>query len=157
MFRNYFTLIWVLQENENNMGKNDQHFWHFITSAVFGIITLLMVFYLVATKNVPRQIPTFDFIMLTLATFRITRLLVHDLVLDFIRDQFKNATSGLKLSMRDLLDCPWCTGAWVSLFVGFAYFVTPLAWPIILIMAVAGFGTLLTILASLMMVRLNGK
>ncbi len=137
--------------------KKDQHFWHFITSLIYGAIFLLMLTALSFNGKIPHSIPTFDFFMLTLATFRITRLLVHDLVLDFVRDQFAGATGGLKLSMHDLLDCPWCTGAWVALFVGFAYFTTTLAWPVILIMAVAGFGTLLTILASLMMVKLNGK
>jgi hypothetical protein len=83
--------------------------------------------------------------------------MVHDLVLDFIRDIFTDSTHGLGLSLHDLLDCPWCTGAWVALGLGFFYFATPLAWPALLVLAVAGFGTLLTILASLMMVSLNGK
>ncbi|EKD58378.1 MAG: hypothetical protein ACD_56C00141G0008 [uncultured bacterium] len=137
--------------------KKDQHFWHFVTSTVYGILLLLMIFILNRTGKVPTSVAVFDFFMLTLATFRITRLLVHDLVLDFVRDQFENSTHGLGLTLHDLLDCPWCTGAWVALFVGFFYFTIPLAWPIIFIMAIAGFGTLLTILASLLMVKLNGK
>ncbi|EKE11955.1 MAG: hypothetical protein ACD_14C00060G0004 [uncultured bacterium] len=137
--------------------KKDQHFWHFITSTIYLALIILMIVSLNKLGKIPNHIPTFDFFMLALATFRITRLLVHDLVSDFVRDAFSDATYGLKLTLHDLLDCPWCTGAWVSLFVGFAYFTTPLAWPILLIMAVAGFGTLLTILASLMMVSLNGK
>lgn len=137
--------------------KKNQHFWHFITSAIFAVVATMMVLFLWKSNEIPTSIPLFDFFMLTLATFRITRLLVHDLVMDFVRDQFADATYGLRLSMHDLLDCPWCTGAWVALFVGFAYFAIPLAWPLILIMAVAGFGTLLTILASLMMISLEGK
>lgn len=137
--------------------KKDQHFWHFVTSSVYGFFLVIMVLHLNKLERIPSSIPVFDFFVLTLATFRITRLLVHDLVMDFIRDPFKEASGGLKLSIHDLLDCPWCTGAWVALFVGFFYSLTPLAWPVILIMAIAGFGTLLTILASLMMVKLNGK
>lgn len=137
--------------------KKNQHFWHLVTATIYGVLTILGVLILNNTGKLPNSISVFDFIMLTLATFRVTRLLVHDLVLDFIRDQFESSTRGLELTMHDLLECPWCTGAWVALGIGFFYFLTPLAWPIILIMAVAGFGTLLTILASLMMVSLNGK
>lgn len=137
--------------------KKDQHFWHFVSSAVYAVLILAMTLILYIQEKIPVSVPVFDFFMLTLATFRITRLFVHDLVLDFVRDQFRNSTHGLGLTLHDLLDCPWCTGAWVALFVGFAYFTIPIAWPIILIMAVAGFGTLLTILASLMMVKLHGK
>jgi hypothetical protein len=137
--------------------KKDQHFWHFVTASIFGLLTVLLLFILNRMGKNPSSVPVFDFFMLTLATFRITRLLVHDLVSDFIRDPFKNYSHGIGLSIHDLLDCPWCTGAWVALLIGFVYFLIPIAWPILFIMAIAGFGTLMTILASLMMVSLNGK
>ena len=137
--------------------KKDQHFWHLVTATMFGLVTILMMVYLISHREVPVGIPLFDFFMLTLATFRVTRLLVHDVVLDFIRDLFADATGGLALSLHDLLDCPWCTGTWVALFLGFFYFATPLAWPFLLVMAVSGFGTLLTIFASLMTIELERK
>lgn len=137
--------------------KKDQHFWHGVTAAIFLFVLVVMVGVLQITDKIPTRIPLFDFFMLTLATFRITRLLVHDLVSDFIRDPLEKYTNGLGRSMKQLLGCPWCTGAWVALGAGFFYFITPLAWPILLIFAIAGFGTLLTILASLMMVSLSGK
>jgi hypothetical protein len=135
--------------------KNEQHLWHLVTASMFGIVTVLMISFLISRGKVPSSIPLFDFFMLTLATFRVTRLLVHDVVLDFVRDLFANATGGLALSMHDLLDCPWCTGTWVALFLGFAYFATSLAWSFLLVMAVSGFGTLLTIFASLMTINLE--
>lgn len=141
----------------DNEFKKDQHYWHFITASVYVLILLVMVAVLVAAGKLPTTINVFDFFLLVLSTFRVTRLLVHDLVSDFVRDFFKEATVGFKKTMHDLLDCPWCTGAWVALGIGFLYFLTPLFWPIMLIFAVAGFGTILTILASMMMVTLRGK
>lgn len=137
--------------------KKNQHFWHFITATVFGLLVVLLLIILNSIGKNPQSVPLFDFFILALATFRVTRLLVHDLVMDFIRDLFASSTHGLGLSMHDLLDCPWCTGAWVSLGIGYIYFLLPIAWPILFILAIAGIGTLLTILASLMMVSLNGK
>lgn len=137
--------------------KKDQHFWHFVTASVFGLLSILLVAVLARQDNVPHSVPLFDFFMLVLATFRVTRLLVHDLVFDFLRDFFSPSDHGIKLSMHDLFDCPWCAGAWVALALGYLYFLLPAAWPILFVLSLAGFGTLLTILASLMMVKLNGE
>lgn len=137
--------------------KKDQHFWHFVTASVFGLLAILLIVLINQAGKNPQSIPLFDFFILALATFRVTRLLVHDLVLDFVRDFFETSSRGLGLSMHDLLDCPWCTGAWISLAVGYVYFLLPIAWPVLLVLAVAGFGTLLTILASLMMVSLDNE
>jgi hypothetical protein len=137
--------------------KKDQHFWHFVTASTFVLLCALLMTILNNIGKVPSSVPLFDFFMLVLATFRVTRLLVHDLVSDFIRDFFASYEYGLGLSIHDLLDCPWCTGAWVSLGIGYFYFLLPATWPILFILAIAGFGTLLTILASLMMVSLEGK
>lgn len=135
--------------------KKNQHFWHLVTATTFGALMIVGLLYLQKINKLEVNISVFDFFILTLATFRITRLIVHDLVMDFVRDQFADAKSGIGLSMHDLLDCPWCTGTWVALFLGFLYFATPLAWPFLLIMAISGFGTLITILASMMMIDLE--
>ena len=79
--------------------KKDQHFWHFVTASVFGLLAILLVVLISKAGKNPREIPLFDFFMLALATFRVTRLLVHDLVLDFIRDFFASSNHGLGLSM----------------------------------------------------------
>ena len=137
--------------------KKDQHFWHAITGIAFLFILAAMVGVLYKFGRIPNNIPLFDFFMLVFATFRITRLLVHDLVSDFIRDPFDQYAKGLGNSIKQLLGCPWCTGMWVALGTGFFYFTVPFAWPVLLIFAIAGLGTVVDVLASMMMVTLNKK
>ncbi|HEX8974601.1 MAG TPA: DUF1360 domain-containing protein [Patescibacteria group bacterium] len=136
--------------------KNNQHFWHFVSMSAYAIISVAMVFTLWALGKLPTHISVFNFSLLSLATFRLTRLFVYDTVADFIRDYFSETQSGPKKSMHDLLDCPWCTGIWAALLISFFFFLTPLAYPFIIFLSVAGFGTFIQFLINLIM-RANNQ
>ncbi|WP_195576047.1 DUF1360 domain-containing protein [Paenibacillus sp. 1001270B_150601_E10] len=99
----------------------------------------------------------FTFLLLFLATYRLTRLLVFDEITSFIRKPFIEE----KLEMNDkgmlvavleqkggafhrfmgkLLSCYWCTGVWASAAIVLIYLFMPLfiSAPLIWILALAG-------------------
>jgi hypothetical protein len=125
--------------------KRNQYYWHFIFSTVFVALVAFSLIYLKSHSRLPRRIPTFDFILLGLATFRLVRLFTYDLVTNFVRDHFKKYQSGSGRTIWHLLDCPWCSGVWAALVVTFFYFATPYAWYPILILAIAGVGSFIQI------------
>lgn len=102
-----------------------------------------------------------ELLMLALASFRLTRLIVNDKITEFIRapffDEFeeKNAEGetetyitpkkgGIRGFFGELLSCYWCTGIWSSIFLFGLYVLYPLvATPIILVMAVAGLAAII--------------
>lgn len=106
------------------------------------------------------MIGVFDFFILVLASFRLTRLFVYDKITQFVRDFFQRTTlvdgvivrekygRGPLRTLSDLLDCPWCTGVWVALPVIFFYFYTPFAWYPLLLLAVTGFATFIQLSAN---------
>ncbi|WP_312469781.1 DUF1360 domain-containing protein [Neobacillus sp.] len=96
-----------------------------------------------------------DFIIIILASFRLTRLIVFDDITAFIRKPFitismiENSSgdlepnieikgTGFRHFMGSLLSCYWCSGFWCSLIVVLIYFYFPITFPLILILAVAG-------------------
>jgi len=96
-----------------------------------------------------------DFIIIILAAFRITRLIVFDEITSFIRNPFlaviekEDETGGKELVIEikgrglrrfigKLLSCYWCTGFWVSLGVVCAYYILPDSFPVLIVLAVAG-------------------
>lgn len=129
--------------SDNN--GNDQYFWNFAYSVLFVALIGASVYYLKTSNKLPLTIPVFDFILLILATFRLIRLFVYDSVTSFIRDHFEQYEKGPGKTTRHLLDCPWCTGIWMALFVSFVYFATPLAWYPLLVLAIAGAATFIQI------------
>ncbi|MEH7177464.1 DUF1360 domain-containing protein [Neobacillus vireti] len=113
------------------------------------------------------NVDLFDFLLLALASFRLTRLFVFDKITEFIRAPFfdevreENEEGTMEIyyvpketPMRkfigELLSCYWCTGVWMSVFVVAGYLWLPIIFvPIILILAVAGIAAILETLIQL--------
>ncbi|WML49892.1 DUF1360 domain-containing protein [Neobacillus sp. PS3-34] len=90
------------------------------------------------------------YIMLILASYRLTHLIVFDKITEFIRRPFvkkvkvetENGTKSKEVptSMFGyLLKCYWCAGIWSAIFLGGAYLLFPkMAFILILILSIAG-------------------
>jgi hypothetical protein len=98
------------------------------------------------------------------AAFRITRLIVYDKIARWFRELFADTReyekdgvawievrpygSGLRHTIHDLLQCPWCIGFWSALIIAFCYFIFPWAWFVIFFLALAGAGSILQVAAN---------
>jgi len=107
------------------------------------------------------KITILNFLILSLSSFRLTRLLVFDRITEFIRAPFFDEISeenedgerevyylpkktGFKKFMGELLSCYWCTGIWAAALIVAFYYISPdFSTPIILILAVAGLASIL--------------
>ncbi|TLS37468.1 DUF1360 domain-containing protein [Pseudalkalibacillus caeni] len=96
-----------------------------------------------------------DLIIIILASYRLTHLIVFDEITSFIRSPFVSISynedasgqmiqnieikgSGLRYWIGLLLSCYWCVGIWSSTALVLLYLFCPLTFPILLILAVAG-------------------
>lgn len=90
------------------------------------------------------------YVMLILASYRLTHLIVFDKITEFIRKPFMkkikvetaNGTHSKEVpaSMFGyLLKCYWCAGIWSALLLGTAYLLFPkITFVVILILSIAG-------------------
>jgi hypothetical protein len=122
--------------------KTGLYGWHILVGTVF-IALLVSAVYFLNAHGLIRNVSVFDFVLMSLAVFRLERLIVSDMIFDFVRDSIDKIHGGFGLTIGQLVHCPWCVGIWMSLFIGFIYFLTPLSWFFILILALAGTGTIL--------------
>jgi hypothetical protein len=100
--------------------------------------------------TLPTTIPVFDLVLVVLATFRLVRLFVYDKIMRWLKDLLGGAERGPLKTAFDLLDCPWCFGVWAGTFVVFFYFLIPsIAWPVILVLAVAGVASFIQLAANM--------
>lgn len=147
--------------------KSDQHLWNFAFSVLFALLLVLAIIDIGEMGGyVPHEVPLFDALLISLAIFRIIRLFSYDKITQWFRDLFletrqEKGSDGLIYierrpyargplrAMSDLLACPWCTGVWAALFVVYLYFAFPWFWIPIFMLAVAGVGSFLQILANL--------
>lgn len=115
------------------------HPWNTLLSLFFAALMVVAIWWLFSTGRIFYQVPFRDLLLIALATFRLIRLFTYDIITKFIRDWFVNAKEDSFLgTLGTLINCPWCTGLWFAFLVVFSYFATPYAWPVIIILAVAG-------------------
>lgn len=146
--------------------EDDQNFWNIVFSILFIVFCVILFKILVIVRgSVPTAISFFDLSLITLATFRLTRLFVYDKITRFLRDIFfhaheryteegvtyfekKERMHGPLRTIYELLTCPWCFSIWAAVVVVFLYFLTPDAWLLILVLAISGLASLLQLIAN---------
>lgn len=106
--------------------------------------------------------------ILSLAIARIIRLLCYDNITLFVREAFldvrtvKQVEGGIeqyervpsestfKRTIGKLLNCPWCIGVWISLFVFWFYRDFPVLYFVFLILALSQVASMVQMFASLL-------
>lgn len=134
------------------------HTWNFVFSLFFAVLVLWGATWLMQSGKIVTGITFGNFVLMALAIFRLVRLFTYDHITRFIRDWFigksENSFMG---TVGALLTCPWCTGLWFSFLVVFFAYATPIAWPIILILALAALASFFQIVANLVGWHAEGK
>lgn len=103
-----------------------------------------------------KDITWMTYLMLILASYRFTHLIVFDKITEFIRKPFlrrqvlvdqdgKSTVKKTPTSMFGyLLNCYWCAGVWSAIFIGLSYWFVPnIAMPMIFVFSIAGAAAIL--------------
>jgi len=126
------------------------HAWYIIAGIFYATLVICGIMFLAGGGYFARTVGSADFLLMSLAVWRLTRLFTYDAITQFVRDWFKDSSpESLGGALYTLLTCPWCTGLWFGMVVVFAYFYTPYTWPVLLILAVSVVGSFLQVLANL--------
>lgn len=126
---------------------SEQYFWSFIFSVFFLILVVMGAIILETEARIAwADLTTADYLIMLLASWRLTRLFVYDNITRFLREQFKDVVkvgrgyrletpkSGPRRLLSELFDCPWCTSVWTSTIVVFLYLLTEYAvFPFVLL------------------------
>lgn len=154
---------------------SERMLWNTTFSLLFLALVASSIEVLEMLGRMPHGIGVFEFFILSLAAFRLTRLVVYDIIMQWFRDLFSDIecktlndgtqeitrnkpAKGPRRSLNELLNCPWCFGLWAAWVVTFLYHLTPeLGWFLVLMLAIGGVGSFLQILANLIGWHAEGK
>lgn len=144
------------------MRLTDQYIWNFLFALFFFSMVVSGAVILQSVGERPLVEPgLMEFLLLSFATLRLTRLFVNDVITAFFREQFfdvveyktkrvlEKPDSGPRRTLADLLTCPWCFGMWAGATVVFFYYLTTWSFFPILILAVSGAGSVLQLIANM--------
>ncbi|UOQ43411.1 DUF1360 domain-containing protein [Halobacillus salinarum] len=96
-----------------------------------------------------------ELFIFALASFRITRLIVEDTIMEWLRKPFMVTTVHINDQgeeeqwiepngwIGEGLSCFWCVGVWASAFVIIMYIFVPYGWLLVLLFAIAGMQALI--------------
>jgi len=144
------------------MRITDQYFWN----VVFLVFFLCLIFMAVVILDgeaykTYAELMLVDYVLITLASFRIIRVVIYDKIFAFFREQFYDASEykgqvvltkperGPRRTLADLLSCPWCFGVWATAMVSFFYLLTPYAFFPVLFLALSAAASVLQIGSNL--------
>lgn len=144
------------------MRITNQYLWNIVFIIFFFILIVMAIIILETEARIPfAELTLTDFVLVTLASWRLTRLVVYDNIMKWFREQFWDANmsgkrivlekpkAGPRRTLADLLSCPWCFGVWATAFVLFWYLVTPYALYPTIFLALSAVASFLQILANL--------
>lgn len=144
------------------MRITDQYFWN-VVFLLFFIVLIFMGAVILEEEayHTYETLTLLDYVLITLASFRIIRMVIYDKIFAFFREQFYDATEnkgevllvkperGPRRTLADLLSCPWCFGVWSTAMVAFFYLLTPYAFFPVLFLALASVASFLQLLSNL--------
>jgi hypothetical protein len=137
--------------------EEDQHFWQGIALAGYVLLCALSVVLVWHYGDTDfAKLTALDLALLGLAAFRAIHLITYDKIFDIVRAAFmdgsgarlKTAERGWRRLMCEFIQCIWCTGMWSGLIVVTAYFLGTWGHYAIIVLAVAGLGSLLQLVSK---------
>ena len=121
--------------------KQKYHLWNYFFTALFIVLTILLILFTPLNRITISLIPL---IVLALATFRLTRLITKDKILEHLRENIKkNKNNSFIYTIHELVICPWCVSIWAALAVTGLYFLIPETYILLILLAISGIASLL--------------
>lgn len=140
----------------------DQYFWNVVFLLFFGgLVVMGSIILETESRIIWTELSTIDYLLITFATWRVTRFFVYDAMTKFLREQFwdlKKVGKGFELekpkfgprrTIADLMSCPWCFSVWSAAMLIFFYLLSTYAVFVITILAVSAVATFLQLCSNL--------
>ncbi len=135
----------------------EQHFWSTVALLAYAAMLAVCLAIVAAYGDLEiSRLGFFDLAVMGLGSFRLVHLLTFDKIFDMVRTAFmdqeggrlKSAERGWRRLACEFMQCIWCTGMWSGLMAVTIYCLGPWGRLIILVLAVAGLGSLLQVVSK---------
>ncbi len=133
-----------------------QNAWNFTSLFIYFGLIVFLGYILELHKFDIRELSIRDLILITLATYRLVRIIVFEKIFKFFRDFVKSRPDYYVLNtIKFIITCPWCMGVWAALFILVLYYFVPFGILLIYILAISGVASIIVTASNLLI--LNNK
>lgn len=132
--------------------------WNFWSAFAFFAL-VVGVGYLLDRKGVNiREIRFREVILIILASYRMTRIIVFEKIFKYLRDVLKKREDLYLLgTLHSIITCPWCAGVWCTLIIIVFYFLVPYGDLLVYVLALAGIASMVILFSNLLHMWTEGK
>lgn len=140
------------------MNERKHQAWNFWSAFVF-FGALLLVGYLLRKKGVDITQMTFkEALVIVLATYRMTRIVVFEKIFKYLRDVLRRREDLYLIgTLGSIITCPWCAGVWVTLVIIVFYYLVPYGVLLVYVLALAGVASMVILLSNLLHMHTEGR
>lgn len=133
------------------MNERKHQAWNFWSAFVF-FGAVLLVGYLLEKKGIDiRDLSLKEAVLVILASYRMTRILVFEKILKHFRDALKRRENLYVIgTIHSMVTCPWCAGVWVTLIIFVFYYLVPYGDLLVYVLALAGLASMVILLSNLL-------
>ncbi len=125
--------------------------WNFWSAFVFFGAVLLVGHFLNRAGIDIRDLTMKEAVLVILATYRMTRILVFEKILKHFRDALKRRENLYVIgTIHSMVTCPWCAGVWVTLIIIVFYFLVPYGALLVYVLALAGLASMVILVSNLL-------
>ncbi len=133
------------------MSEGKHQAWNFWSAFVyFGLVVLTG--WLLERQGIDiRQMELKEAVLIILATYRLTRVLVFEKIFKYLRDLFKSRQHLYVIgTLNSIITCPWCAGIWVTLLMVVFYYLIPYGVVLVYLLALAGLASMVILISNLL-------
>jgi hypothetical protein len=140
------------------MSERKHQAWNF-WSAFFFFAMVLLVGYLFKKKGIViEDITLKEAIVIVLASYRMTRIIVFEKIFKYLRDVVKRRDSLYIVgTVSNIITCPWCAGVWVTLIIVVFYYLVPYGTLLTYVLALAGVASIVILYSNMLQMRADRK
>ena len=125
--------------------------WNFWSAFVFFGAILLVGHFLNKEGIDIRDLTMKEAVLVILASYRMTRILVFEKILKHFRDALKRRENLYVIgTIHSMVTCPWCAGVWVTLVILVFYFLVPYGALLVYVLALAGLASMVILVSNLL-------
>ena len=142
------------------MGSNERKHqaWNFWSAFVFFGLVVLVGFLLERKGIRIEEMGIREALVIILASYRMTRIIVFEKIFKFLRDAFKRRENLYVIgTLSSIITCPWCSGVWVSLIIVVFYYLVPYGILLAYVLALSGLASLVILYSNMMQMRADRK
>lgn len=140
------------------MNERKHQAWNFWSVFVFfGAVYLVGT--LLDLKGVVIQDINFkEAVVIILASYRMTRILVFEKIFKYFRNVLKkNENLYVIGTVHSMVTCPWCAGVWVTLIIVVFYYLVPHGVLLVYVLALAGLASMVILISNLLHMHTEGR